>query len=295
MSDSLGAPGFHHLHLNSVDPDAAIDFYTRQFPTLGEDALGRSAGAQGAKQRPDPVHQGRDPARDVAADRDLALRLARPGHPRPPRDLPRPAGRPVPAALHRGRRRRGVHQQRHVARQGRRARPDAGADRRRQGHRRAADPQRRLRLHARAPTTPSWSTPATIRPSASTTCTCTRKTRSARSSGTRSTCNAPVYAGRTSRTPLTEATCQVARGPDRTWPALEPEGMFRTPAAAVEFDDVAFLWYMRQGTSRSRARAGMSRITSRSASPISTPGSPSCAARASGSSKSPTRSATRAP
>ena len=28
----LAAPGFHHLHLNSVDPDAAIDFYTRQFP-----------------------------------------------------------------------------------------------------------------------------------------------------------------------------------------------------------------------------------------------------------------------
>src|SRR5262245_63524430 len=28
----LAAPGFHHLHLNSVDPDAAIDFYVRQFP-----------------------------------------------------------------------------------------------------------------------------------------------------------------------------------------------------------------------------------------------------------------------
>jgi hypothetical protein len=28
----LPAPGFHHLHLNSVDPDAAIDFYLRQFP-----------------------------------------------------------------------------------------------------------------------------------------------------------------------------------------------------------------------------------------------------------------------
>jgi hypothetical protein len=25
-------PRFHHLHLNSVDPDAAIDFYVRQFP-----------------------------------------------------------------------------------------------------------------------------------------------------------------------------------------------------------------------------------------------------------------------
>src|SRR5215472_980283 len=29
----LAAPGFHHLHLNSVDPDRAIDFYTRQFPS----------------------------------------------------------------------------------------------------------------------------------------------------------------------------------------------------------------------------------------------------------------------
>jgi catechol 2,3-dioxygenase-like lactoylglutathione lyase family enzyme len=59
--------------------------------------------------------------------------------------------------------------------------------------------------------------------------------------------HAPVYAGRTSQTPLTEATCQVARGPDRTFPALERDGMFRTPGAAVAFDDVALLWYMRQG------------------------------------------------
>jgi catechol 2,3-dioxygenase-like lactoylglutathione lyase family enzyme len=59
--------------------------------------------------------------------------------------------------------------------------------------------------------------------------------------------HAPVYAGRTSPTPLTEATGQVVRGPDRTWPALEQEGMFRTPGAAVAFGDVALLWYMRQG------------------------------------------------
>jgi catechol 2,3-dioxygenase-like lactoylglutathione lyase family enzyme len=59
--------------------------------------------------------------------------------------------------------------------------------------------------------------------------------------------HAPVYAGRTSSTPLTEATCEVERGPDRTFPALEPEGMFRTPGAAVAFGDVALLWYMRQG------------------------------------------------
>ena len=51
--------------------------------------------------------------------------------------------------------------------------------------------------------------------------------------------NAPVMQGRTSPTPMTEANCKVARGPDRTWPSLEREGMFRTPRAAVMFGDVA--------------------------------------------------------
>jgi catechol 2,3-dioxygenase-like lactoylglutathione lyase family enzyme len=59
--------------------------------------------------------------------------------------------------------------------------------------------------------------------------------------------NAPVFAGRTPQTPLTEATCTVPRGPDRSWPALEQQGMFRSPSAAVVFGDVALSWYMRQG------------------------------------------------
>ena len=59
--------------------------------------------------------------------------------------------------------------------------------------------------------------------------------------------NAPVFAGRTSETPLTEATCKVARGSDRTWPALDREGMYRAPSAAVVFGDVALPWYVRQG------------------------------------------------
>jgi catechol 2,3-dioxygenase-like lactoylglutathione lyase family enzyme len=59
--------------------------------------------------------------------------------------------------------------------------------------------------------------------------------------------NAPVFAGRTSQTPSTEATCKVARTPDRTWPALDRAGMFRAPAAAVVFGDVALPWYVRQG------------------------------------------------
>src|ERR1700693_62874 len=36
----LPAPGFHHLHLNSVDPDAAIEFYVRQFPTAAKASWG---------------------------------------------------------------------------------------------------------------------------------------------------------------------------------------------------------------------------------------------------------------
>src|SRR5215831_19305603 len=59
--------------------------------------------------------------------------------------------------------------------------------------------------------------------------------------------NAPVFAGRTSRTPVTESTCRVQRGPERSWPALDRQGMFRAPSAAVVFGDVAFPWYVRQG------------------------------------------------
>jgi catechol 2,3-dioxygenase-like lactoylglutathione lyase family enzyme len=32
----LATPGFHHLHLNSVDPDAAMAFYMRQFPSTSK-------------------------------------------------------------------------------------------------------------------------------------------------------------------------------------------------------------------------------------------------------------------
>src|SRR5882672_8472004 len=36
----LPAPRFHHLHLNSVDPDAAIDFYVQQFPSTAKTTWG---------------------------------------------------------------------------------------------------------------------------------------------------------------------------------------------------------------------------------------------------------------
>jgi hypothetical protein len=37
------APRFHHLHLNSVDPEAAIEFYTRQFPSTSRTTWGGRA------------------------------------------------------------------------------------------------------------------------------------------------------------------------------------------------------------------------------------------------------------
>lgn len=40
----LPAPGFHHLHLNSVNPEAAVAFYTRHFPsTTAETVAGQPA------------------------------------------------------------------------------------------------------------------------------------------------------------------------------------------------------------------------------------------------------------
>jgi hypothetical protein len=48
-------------------------------------------------------------------------------------------------------------------------------------------------------------------------------------------------------TQYTEANCKVPRGPDTTWPALEKEGMYRTPRADVIFGDVALNSYMNPG------------------------------------------------
>jgi catechol 2,3-dioxygenase-like lactoylglutathione lyase family enzyme len=58
--------------------------------------------------------------------------------------------------------------------------------------------------------------------------------------------NAPLRPGYDG-TDLTEANCKVQRGAERTWPALKQEGMFRTPRAGVEFGDVSMMWYANQG------------------------------------------------
>ena len=58
---------------------------------------------------------------------------------------------------------------------------------------------------------------------------------------------ASLLTGRTSPAPPSEPARQVVRGPDRTFPALEQEGTFRTPSGGVAFGDVWLPWYMRQG------------------------------------------------
>src|SRR5260370_17758893 len=37
---ALPAPGFHHLHLRSTNPDAAIAFYTKAFPSTSKSTWG---------------------------------------------------------------------------------------------------------------------------------------------------------------------------------------------------------------------------------------------------------------
>jgi catechol 2,3-dioxygenase-like lactoylglutathione lyase family enzyme len=58
--------------------------------------------------------------------------------------------------------------------------------------------------------------------------------------------DAQPVAGRISPASMTEADCQVPRGAEPSWPAMERHGLYRTPRAAVEFDDVMLTWYARQ-------------------------------------------------
>lgn len=62
--------------------------------------------------------------------------------------------------------------------------------------------------------------------------------------------NAPVRQGRAGAAPAeprTEANCKVPRGPERTWPATEVGGMWRAPAGSATFSDVSLSWYVRPG------------------------------------------------
>jgi catechol 2,3-dioxygenase-like lactoylglutathione lyase family enzyme len=58
--------------------------------------------------------------------------------------------------------------------------------------------------------------------------------------------NAPMRPGY-QPAPVTGSDGKAMRGPDRTWPALNRPGMFRSPRAGVEFGDVSMMWYSNQG------------------------------------------------
>jgi len=47
-------------------------------------------------------------------------------------------------------------------------------------------------------------------------------------------------------TPVTAENCKVARGTDPSWPSLDRQGTYRFPTGGVSFDDVAMNWYMNQ-------------------------------------------------
>lgn len=61
--------------------------------------------------------------------------------------------------------------------------------------------------------------------------------------------NVPLPQGRRGAPPSeprTEANCKVPRGPDKTWPALDVDGMYRAPQIPLLFGDVSMGGYTRQ-------------------------------------------------
>jgi catechol 2,3-dioxygenase-like lactoylglutathione lyase family enzyme len=64
-------------------------------------------------------------------------------------------------------------------------------------------------------------------------------------------------AGRGGQPVRTESNCRVERGPDKTFPALDWDGMYRTPSVtSTRFGDVSFFWYMNQGDKRAAPTRG---------------------------------------
>ena len=55
------------------------------------------------------------------------------------------------------------------------------------------------------------------------------------------------HLGATARNLKTEADCKVPRGSDKSWPALNKDGMYRVPGANVAFDDVTLNSYANPG------------------------------------------------
>jgi catechol 2,3-dioxygenase-like lactoylglutathione lyase family enzyme len=52
--------------------------------------------------------------------------------------------------------------------------------------------------------------------------------------------------GPTPLAPITPENCKTPRGADASWPSLNRNGTYRFPTGGVSFDDVAINWYMNQ-------------------------------------------------
>lgn len=98
----LPAPAFHHLHLNSVDPDAAIGFYTRQFATTSKTSWGGLPALKSPTNVLVLFNKVANPACHFAADGDLAFRLACGRFTQEPRALQDKIRREAAPALHFG-------------------------------------------------------------------------------------------------------------------------------------------------------------------------------------------------
>ena len=68
--------------------------------------------------------------------------------------------------------------------------------------------------------------------------------------------NVPAVA-RPGQAVRTEESCRVERGADKTFPALDWDGMYRTPSVtSTAFGDVSLFWYMNQGDRPAAATRG---------------------------------------
>src|SRR5229473_514237 len=208
MGDMLPAPGFHHLHLNSVDPDAAIDFYVRQFPTSTKTRWASLA----AYQAPPDLELLPLYTTDEVGSEGGAVFVSSDTW---PSKGPTPGLTKAQIAEARA---NGVQPTRTGGFAYMRG-PDHALVEYAGNH--PAERFNHVHLYQDDPFCAQlWY---------------------------QTHLNAQAYAGRTSQTPMTESTCTVPRGPDRSWPALNRDGMFRAPSAAVVFGDVALPWYVRQG------------------------------------------------
>ncbi len=242
-SDSLGVPKFHHVHVNSTNPDAAVDFYTREFPSTSRTTFAGSPAVAAPNNvllvftkvnTPAPLlpqtaiwHYG---WQVVDVRKNLAMYKERPEvkllplYASPDGDIGYVSSDALPGTggvL--GLTRAGIAEAKAAGVQ-----PKGGAG---FAYMQAPDgaiieyignsPAERFNhVHM------YWEDPF-----------CAQLWYQTHLRGTI----------RGNGAAHTEADCKVPRGPDTTWPALEKEGMYRTPSASVTFSDVSLSAYMRPG------------------------------------------------